>query len=91
LIKAVFATLLQYLTSSDEVVGNFHGLVALYSCCETTAPGASSSDDGSQVLDMLTVKTIAEGYALKCRLGALNSTQGGTHLVWLNIMSHHYV
>ncbi|KAL4954207.1 hypothetical protein BDW69DRAFT_194206 [Aspergillus filifer] len=76
------------------MVENMQGLVLLYSCCEAT--GAISDQQDGANLDMLTLKGIAEAYAVKLKLGvncALNEFSADKlpliWVVWLYTMSHH--
>ncbi|KAJ0416909.1 hypothetical protein BJY00DRAFT_316466 [Aspergillus carlsbadensis] len=76
------------------MVENMQGLVLLYSCCEAT--GAISDQPQGASFDMLTLKGIAEAYAVKLKLGvncALNQFSADKlpliWVVWLYTMSHH--
>ncbi|KAL3443907.1 hypothetical protein BJX65DRAFT_297983 [Aspergillus insuetus] len=80
--------------ASIAMVENMQGLVLLYSCCEAT--GAISAQQQGASLDMLTLKGIAEAYAVKLKLGvncALNQISTDKlpliWVVWLYTMSHH--
>jgi hypothetical protein len=73
--------------------GTMQGLVVLYSCCEATAPHSPTHSE-DEPPDILTVRSIAEGYALKMRIGGLYKL-GTPHcllpyiwLLWLYTMSH---
>ncbi|KAL2849358.1 hypothetical protein BJX68DRAFT_276066 [Aspergillus pseudodeflectus] len=88
--------ILQPVTDRDgaAMVENMQGLVLLYSCCEAT--GAISDQPQGASLDMLTLKGIAEAYAVKLKLGvncALNELSTEKlpliWVVWLYTMSHH--
>ncbi|KAG8157137.1 hypothetical protein KVR01_013127 [Diaporthe batatas] len=77
--------------------GTMQGLVVLYSCCEASGPyhaqAACREDDPP---DMLTVKSITEGFAVKMRIGGVDRSDGQSPLpyiwwLWLYTMSHQYV
>ncbi|KAL2811585.1 hypothetical protein BJX63DRAFT_433261 [Aspergillus granulosus] len=81
--------------ASTAMVENMQGLVVLYSCCEATGPVPDHRQRGAS-FDMLTLKGIAEGYAVKLKLGldcALGKVCGDklpwVWVVWLYTMSHH--
>jgi hypothetical protein len=82
--------------ASAAMVENMQGLVVLYSCCEATGPSPDHRQ-GDSGFDMLTLKGIAEAYAVKCKIGvdcALNKVSSDklplVWVVWLYTMSHQY-
>ncbi|KAL2837016.1 hypothetical protein BJX68DRAFT_25625 [Aspergillus pseudodeflectus] len=76
-------------------VGNMHGLAILYGCSEATGPSPGSKHEPTDNFDMLTLKGIAEAYAVKTKLGVdcyLTKVSAQLPLlwvVWLYTMSHH--
>lgn len=82
---------------SRSLAENMQGLVILYGTCEATGPGPDDQR-ARQYLDMLTLKGIAESYAVKVKLGVDNPINRNfpgklplVWTVWLYTMSHQYV
>ncbi|CEL10282.1 hypothetical protein ASPCAL13403 [Aspergillus calidoustus] len=97
ILRSLLADLVLSPATSDPVtaVGNMHGLVILYGCAEATGPSPGSTPESTDSFDMLTLKGIAEAYAVKTKLGvdcylAKVSVQLPLlWVVWLYTMSHH--
>ncbi|KAL2838664.1 hypothetical protein BJX68DRAFT_279733, partial [Aspergillus pseudodeflectus] len=97
ILRPLLADLVLSPATSDPMtaVGNMHGLVILYGCSEATGPSLGSTCESTDDFDMLTLKGIAEAYAVKTKLGVdcyLTKVSAQLPLlwvVWLYTMSHH--
>ncbi|KAL3476623.1 hypothetical protein BJX99DRAFT_270292 [Aspergillus californicus] len=81
--------------SNTAMAENMQGLVLLYSCCEATGPN-HEDQQAFPYFDMLTLKGIAEAYAVKIKVGldcpldkVSNDKLPLVWVVWLYTMSHH--
>ncbi|KAL3471523.1 hypothetical protein BJX99DRAFT_23771 [Aspergillus californicus] len=97
ILRPLLAELVLSPATSDPMtaVGNMQGLVILYGCSEATGPSLGSTHETTHSFDMLTLKGIAEAYAVKLKLGVdcyLTKVSAELPLlwvVWLYTMSHH--
>lgn len=77
---------------SSACTETMQGLTIIYSCCEATGPGHQRQTEQNHP-DILTAKAMAEGYALKMKLGGLDRGKPDNMLphiwwLWLYTMSH---
>ncbi|OAL46521.1 hypothetical protein IQ07DRAFT_153692 [Pyrenochaeta sp. DS3sAY3a] len=97
-LSKMLRTMLQNLafqTPSHQSLASYEtllGLVVLYSCCEANGPNEATQENDEQI-DMLTVKALTEGYALKMNIMGFNrATREQPHFclcwLWLYTMSH---
>ncbi|KAJ0418590.1 hypothetical protein BJY00DRAFT_302636 [Aspergillus carlsbadensis] len=97
ILRPLLADLVLYPATGDPMtaIGNMHGLIILYGCSEATGPSPGSTHETTDGFDMLTLKGIAEAYAVKTKLGVdcyLTKVSAQLPLlwvVWLYTMSHH--
>ncbi|OAL46512.1 hypothetical protein IQ07DRAFT_634756 [Pyrenochaeta sp. DS3sAY3a] len=78
---------------SPMTAETMQGLVILYGCCEASSPSDHTTEDFNG-LDMLSARSLAEGYAVKLGVGSLKDpTPHNSFLfvwwLWLYTIGHH--
>ncbi|KAH6712484.1 hypothetical protein BKA61DRAFT_553917 [Leptodontidium sp. MPI-SDFR-AT-0119] len=79
---------------TEEAAETMQGLIILYSCCEATASTVPADGRQQEHLDMLTVRAVIEGYALKMKFGVATQESPKAPLfclwwLWIYTMGNH--